>query len=161
MSGLTCLSWAPSTSFFHDIQAISSHAKQVLPQQDNPFPLSGIKIEKPGGIRPDVFSLFFHSLFKDLDRPWSTHLLVLLQVPGVGSLGVLIHKQRVRQGLTAALFSGVTFSISRLGTLVGGDGWVQPLRIFIHGGGLVKSSSYIRPRGWWLGETVSEAHWAS
>ncbi len=58
MSGLTSLSWAPNTGFFHDIQAISSHAKASPSTTGQSYSTLGNKIEKLGGVRPGVFSLF-------------------------------------------------------------------------------------------------------
>ncbi len=40
LSGFTSLSWAPSTSFLHDIQAISSHAKASPSATGESFPCS-------------------------------------------------------------------------------------------------------------------------
>ncbi len=61
--------------------------RQVLPQQAIFSQYLGIKIEKTegwggGGIRPGILLSSLFSLFKDLDRPRSTRLLVLFPVSG-------------------------------------------------------------------------------
>ncbi len=115
MSSLTSLSWAPNTSFLHDIHVTSTRAK-ASPSTTGQSYLSclEIKIEKLRGYVASnvasnvVFSFLYPPSLKTSTVPSQLAYICFLCLLG-REPRVPLPRQRVRQGLTAALLLVIKF----------------------------------------------------
>ena len=108
MSGFAFLSWVPNTSLIHDIHVTSTHAKASPSATGQSYLSLGDKIEKLGGAWPDVFSLLSPPSLKTSTFPGQLVYTCLFCSWG-REPGVLIHRQRVCRGITAALLLAIRF----------------------------------------------------